>query len=155
MPWAQLHRGPDLLADVLREVHSSRRAFARAELRGRWSMDLRGVGSAHFHAVEQGSCWVLVPDQSPIELEAGDVALLPNGGGHRLASHRSGRGRPFEIPDPREDSRSAAMVLHHDGPGELTLLVCGALGRVPGGADAALATLPSILVARRQDPRNR
>lgn len=155
MPWIQLTRDPDILTDLLREVHSSRRVFARSELRARWVLRLQGTPSVHFHAVERGRCWLLVPGQPPTELNAGDVALLPRGGRHRLASHATGRGPTFTIPDPREVATTDSSMLRHEGPGEPTILLCGVFGGPEGRVGTAFATLPSTLIARGDDPRNR
>ena len=153
MPWMQLTQEPDILADLLRGIHTTGRVFARSELCARWVLRLEGATSAHFHAVEQGVCWLLLDGHPPIELRAGDVALLPTGGGHRLASHRSARGRAFSIPDPLTHTTTEAAMLRHDGPGDPTILVCGALRHAKGGVDVILGALPPVLIARGDDPR--
>lgn len=81
----------DLLADVLAIAKLSGTVSAHVDASGPWGFGLDHVPFGSFHAVTRGRCWLRVPGEAPLELAAGDVALLPLGTGHALASHPTRR----------------------------------------------------------------
>lgn len=82
--------GPDVLSDVLRILRLQSRVFCRAEFGAPWSIAFP-PGSAHFHLVERGTCWILTDDAPQVtRVSAGDLVLLPRGTGHRLSDTPNG-----------------------------------------------------------------
>src|SRR5688572_16079018 len=68
-------------------------------------------GCVWFHAVTSGRCVLVVGDQR-VELQSGDLALVPHGAGHRIEA-----GSPTEhplIPDlPHEEQSDNYAVLRY------------------------------------------
>ena len=75
-------------------------------------------GCVWFHAVTSGRC-ELVVDDDRLQLQSGDLALVPHGAGHRIEA-----GGPSEhplIPDlPHQEQSDNYAVLHYGGDGPLT-----------------------------------
>lgn len=87
--------GVDVLSDVIATMRVGRPVANRASVgSGGWRFaPYTGSG---FHIVLEGRCW-LVPDRGePVELNAGDVVLLPHGDAHALAFGRADPPSPAE-----------------------------------------------------------
>lgn len=76
----------DLLADVLRQaglkgrlIHQ--RAFARDA-----ALEFPCDKSFGFHVVTQGTAWIRGPEEAPIRLQAGDIALMARGCDHVVST---------------------------------------------------------------------
>jgi AraC-like DNA-binding protein len=80
-------------------------------------------------------------------LEAGDLALVPRGEGHRLTS-APGAAAPGidELPHERVSDRYA--ILRHGGGGEATSLVCGAVRFDHPTAHHLVGLLPRVIHVR-------
>ncbi len=103
-------------------------------------------GCVWFHAVTSGRCVLVVGDQR-VELQSGDLALVPHGAGHRIEA-----GSPTEhplIPDlPHEEQSDNYAVLHYGHDGPLTELVCGGLRLEHPSARRLLDGLPAVVHVR-------
>src|SRR5215468_122966 len=85
---------PDVLSDVLRAIRLTGAVFFSVDAVAPWAFDgparaavealLRsGVDQAvPFHAIASGSCWVGVRGEPPVQLQAGDVIVLPQNDQH-------------------------------------------------------------------------
>ncbi len=62
---------------------------ARAVLRPPWGLQFIAAGGAGVHVLLRGSAWLLLPDAEPLELAAGDVAVVRRDVEHGLADHPS------------------------------------------------------------------
>ena len=84
---------------------------------------------------------------SVVELQSGDLALVPHGAGHRIEA-----GGPTEypsIPDlPHEEQSDNYAVLRYGGDGPLTELVCGGLRLEHPSARRLLDGLPPVVHVR-------
>ncbi|MBS3187679.1 cupin domain-containing protein [Pseudomonas vlassakiae] len=71
--------------------------------RGRWAIDHQPdeLGTARYHIVLAGRCHLRLPDTSLIELNVGDILLLPHGTDHLLQSDPSvdQKNRPQVVRD--------------------------------------------------------
>jgi AraC-like DNA-binding protein len=66
----------DPLSDVLGIVGARLLRRTRLEASGKWAFSYPGGPRLKFVALLRGQCWVLLPDQSPLGMAAGDVFLL-------------------------------------------------------------------------------
>ena len=103
-------------------------------------------GSVWFHVVTSGRCELSV-DGDRCELQAGDLALVPHGTGHRIEA-----GGPSEypsIPDlPHDEQSDNYAVLRYGGDGPLTELVCGGLRLEHPIARRLMDSLPPVVHVR-------
>ncbi len=127
----------DVLSDVLRIIHLSGAVFFHADLAAPWAA--RTVSAAElaqmllpqarqlllFHVIEQGRCWIALDGGSPLELEPGDIVVLPYGDEHTLASDLSLTPVPMKRILKPAAGRVSKLVL---GRGEdRTRIICGFL----------------------------
>lgn len=116
----------DLLSDVIAAMRVGRPHYARCERHAPWAMSHPSFTGAGFHLVLEGRAWLTPSDGEPIELQAGDIAFLPHGNSHSVASDPVG---------PAAVLPSAPLVgLGRDGltddaaaeAGARTAMLCGA-----------------------------
>ncbi len=143
-PW----RPEGRLSRALHTVRMRGTFYCRAELTHPWALRMPAVAEAvSFHVLTAGTCWLRVPGHAPVELRAGELALVPHGRGHELLS------APGEGPSRRVDRlpqdylTEHYSVLHHGGGGPATQLVCGVVGFDEPVARELLRALPPVLLA--------
>src|SRR5690625_3259304 len=94
----------DRLARVLHMLRMRSTFYCNSELSDPWAMEMPAIeDSVSFHVVTTGSCWLRLPDTEPIELRAGDRALVPHGRGHDLLSEPTAVRRPrVDLPPQKK-----------------------------------------------------
>jgi AraC-like DNA-binding protein len=110
-------------------------------------------GSAHlicYHVITQGSCWASVPGETPMQLVAGDVLLLPQGDTHVLSSAVGLRRSPNMAMYRRPESGVLpTRISICETPGTLdqpaVQFVCGFLGCDARPYNPLLAALPRVI----------
>jgi AraC-like DNA-binding protein len=102
-----------------------------------------------FHVMSKGRCWAGVVGEPPVQLEAGDVILFPQGDPHVLSSAPQMRGKPD--PDGYDfGGQELPVILALDGGGEPAEVICGFLGCDVRPFNPLLATLPRTIHVRGQ-----
>jgi AraC-like DNA-binding protein len=153
----------DALSDVLRAVRLSGAFFfdvhgcapwVAETPRGKTVIDAMfpGSGADHlicYHAIMQGTCWIVLEGEEPMELVAGDIIVLPHGDTHVLATDVNMRNPPnmamYRMPD---DGRLPIKIaVGHEG-GEPAHFVCGFLGCDSRPYNPLLTALPRVLRIR-------
>src|SRR5215467_12794369 len=132
----------DALSDVLSAVQLSGSVFFDITAKSPWVAEAPpaaqiadGVmpGAQHvieYHVVTRGTCWIsLVSDVAfePVELEEGDIAVIPQGDPHVVSSAPGMRAEPdLEAHRRPEDANALPFAIRAggDGPSE-TRLICG------------------------------
>jgi AraC-like DNA-binding protein len=134
----------DPLGEALHFLRMSGTFYVRSELTAPWALALPPVqGCLSFHVVTSGRCWLEVEGAEQI-LQPGDLALVPHGEGHRLASEPG-------VPAPRIDELAHEHVsdryaiLRHGGGGAATSLVCGAVRFDHPAAHHLVKLLPKMI----------
>jgi AraC-like DNA-binding protein len=146
----------DVLSHTLNAVHMSSAIFYYAECTAPWGFavpSLRQV--AHmlapgverlvpYHLVTEGRALVTFEDGTELELEAGDVVIIPLGEAHTVSN-----GRPTELVD---SGKSLGKFLSGDlrtmcmgGGGERTRFICGYFGCERHADRLFLAGLPHMI----------
>ena len=141
-PW----RTTDPLGEALHLLRMRGTFYSRTEASAPWALEMPAIAdSVSFHVVTAGSCWLEVPDAQPVELRPGDLALVPHGRGHILAS--SPGVRPAARVDllPQHYLGEHYSVLTYGGGGATSRLICGIVGFDEPAARALLKTLPPVL----------
>jgi hypothetical protein len=78
-----------------------------------------------FHFIVTGRGFLCIGSEQ-IPLEAGDLALLPHGNEHQLSDPSEAEAIPLEAL-PSERIGHNAALLHYDGDGDRSLLICGGI----------------------------
>jgi AraC-like DNA-binding protein len=152
----------DTLSDVLSAVHLRGAMFFTIDATAPWAVEAPQScditshlipGAEHlieFHVMSRGRCWGGVIGEPPVQLEAGDVIMFPQGDGHVLSSVPGMRGTPD--PDAYDfSSRPIPVTVNAHGGGEPAELVCGFFGCDARPFNPLLATLPRTIHIRRRD----
>jgi AraC-like DNA-binding protein len=146
----ELLRGPgdadaDVVSEILRSVRVRSTVWCRSELRAPWGFGTDGGGSPAFHVVSAGHCWLQVEgDRVQLELNAGDLVVLPTGRRHWLRDDPA-------TPAPGLDRLLASHPLDGQrrlrggGRGPRTALLCGGFVLEGGGSHPLLEALPPVI----------
>jgi AraC-like DNA-binding protein len=137
----------DVLSDVISVVRTGKPMAALVTWRAPWGQRFASEsGSAGFHVILQGSCWLRVRGAEPVHVSAGDVIFLPHAGEHVLADS------PTTPPGPDrcrpDDPMFEARVVRETAPasdGAVTVLLGGAYYLEPSRAHPLLRDLPPIV----------
>ena len=133
----------DLLSDCLRVIRPRGSLLARAELTAPWGLELPPAPVAYFHIVVQGTCGIWrEAEESPVWLQPGDMAVLPDGPPHVL---RDAAGSPIEPCPSIANADSGCPKLAIEGGGEKTVLICGRFHVKRPEVQPLFSLLPSIL----------
>lgn len=66
----------DPLSDVLTVLGAQVTRRTRLEAAGRWAMEFPALDRLKFVAVLKGACWMMLPEQDPRLMNAGDICLI-------------------------------------------------------------------------------
>ena len=160
-----LSAGPNrtaLLADVLSRIKLDGAMFLRGEYSAGWAFDspetsdlvgLLAPGAQRlilFHIVRKGRAWVSAGNLR-VELEAGDVAVLPHAHRHLMGSI-SKAADPIPIADILPPTPwDGVPVCRFDGGGEETEVVCGYLKSDDLLFNSFIRRLPPVFRVRPPD----
>ncbi len=135
----------DTLGETLYSLRLNGIVYANSELSAPWGVDMPPMaGKMMFHIITQGGCWLRFPDHDDVYLRPGDLALLPRGEGHLIASDTGIECQPFfDIPVSKLSERFEFM--RYGGDGEQTLLTCGVLGFDHIVGEKLIAQLPPLI----------
>ncbi len=161
----------DALSDVLQRVHLGGAVYLHGELTEPWGVigqtDMMLCASylppseriVSYHLITEGKCcaWLVNDPQSAVQLQAGELLVVPQGEAHILASS------PKVTPVPSapllarhlETAPGQVLRLAYGGGGRLTRIVCGFLACDETRSNPLIAALPKIFkVDLRDDPRS-
>jgi AraC-like DNA-binding protein len=129
----------DPLSDVfsLLEVRSAR--CKRFEAGGEWAMRFPEKPALKFAAVLRGACWIVLQDQAPAPLVAGDTFLLANAPSYVLASD------PALRPEDGFAAYDAGRANSVHVGGDDTVLISGEFVFEAGSAQLLLDALPAFV----------
>ena len=115
----------DVLGEVLAATGFKGVLLAQLRARGSgWGCGLERLGTAGFHLIAEGTCWLRVAEQPPRQLVSGDVALLPQGEPHHLAGSPEQAAVPYaELEAAHPVGRDGILDLGGHGP--VARIVCG------------------------------
>jgi len=112
-----------------------------------WGFRVRARESPAFHLLTTGTGWLEV-DREPdaVQLQAGDLVVLPRGDGHQV---RDSRGGPVRwLDDILAASPPVNGRLRHGGGGERAQIVCGGFAIEQLTARPLLESLPTVVHLR-------
>jgi AraC-like DNA-binding protein len=137
----------DVLSDVITLLRTGEPRSARLEFHGPWGQWFAPFpGSAGFHVILQGPCWLLRPPAEPVALGVGDVVFRPHGGPHALADSAAPASlEPACRPDDaRRLQRYASDTIGSNGT-SVTVTLCGAYELERAFGHPLLEALPEVV----------
>jgi AraC-like DNA-binding protein len=142
---------PDAMSDVLSLVRMRGEVVCANEYSAPWAFSFRKP-VAHFHIMERGAAWITVDGADPTRIETGDLAILPLGAGHVLASRPEAPSVAIDDPLARSVARKGS-VLRLGGGGDQTHVVCGQFSFAGVLAPRLLTVLPPLMHIAAQPGR--
>ncbi len=136
----------DRLARVLHTLRMRSTFYCHADLSEPWALEMPAIAdSVSFHVVTAGTCWLRLPEAGPLELRAGDLALVPHGLGHDLLSEAgAGRGPRVDLL-PQKYLSAHYSMLRYGGTGRAAQLICGVVSFDDPAARVLMSALPAVL----------
>jgi AraC-like DNA-binding protein len=127
----------DVITEVVGTARAGQASARRIRTAGAWGTRFPAFAGAGFHAILEGSCWLVSPTAPPLRLRAGDLALAPAGAAHGLSdsprAYEELTDSNYEFPEPESP--------------ELEFL-CGAYRLEKGDVHPLLRQLPGIISVR-------
>ncbi|MEV0146826.1 MULTISPECIES: AraC family transcriptional regulator [unclassified Nonomuraea] len=139
----------DLLSELLGPLRLRGVFHSRWSARAPWGVAGERESCALIHYVRAGACTVELPDQEPVRLRAGDLAVFPHGAAHRLADAPGRATVPLESVLPTRPPGKTRTV-RIDGPGAETVMLCGGLHYDAAAASPLYRALPPVLLLDRE-----
>jgi AraC-like DNA-binding protein len=135
----------DPLGEALHFLRMSGIIYCRSEFTAPWALALPAMRDwLMFHVVISGRCWLEVEGAGRRVLQPGDLALVPHGRGHKLASEPgTPAAKLFDLP--RAQVSECYEILRHGGGGAATTLVCGAVRFDHPAAHQLVKLLPRMI----------
>lgn len=145
----------DALLDMLRAMRLTGGVFLDAKFSAPWCVSAKVAPEdcapftavpryiIAYHYVTEGRCLLKVGAQPPVEVESGEIVVLPRNDHHVIASATNLRAVSADrlIQETREGGLARIV---HGGGGERTSILCGFLGN-DLAHNALIALLPSVL----------
>ncbi|MGJ5819779.1 cupin domain-containing protein [Paludibaculum fermentans] len=137
--------GADVLTDVLNGLGLQSRLFCRSQLHAPWGLSFEQSDLAHFHWIDQGTCWLHCRGhlRKPRMLHSGDLIVLPHGDAYYLCDQPGGEAEPV-LDWVGGGGSGRCRLLTQGGSGPLTSMMCGSFSFVREGAPL-LSLLPAVL----------
>ncbi|MGL5864321.1 MAG: cupin domain-containing protein [Dermatophilaceae bacterium] len=144
MPWD--HEDP--LTQALYRVRMRGAFYAWTEARAEGSLEMpRFPGTLNFHVVARGRAVIEVEGGETVQLDAGHLALVPRGIGHRVCTSPGAPvlGRADELPQTMLGDAFSLMTFGAPGSPELLAILCGVVAFDSPAVHDLLAVLPPIV----------
>ncbi len=140
----------DALTDIFESVNMRGSVFSRASLHAPWGVESGRLETGIFHAVVRGRAWAQLADGGdPVELERGDIVVIPGGDNHFM-SDAPGRSVAQMSSATHVDANGMGR-LEIDGGGAPTSLICGTVAFDQSDAHPMFSLLPPLIVVRDRD----
>lgn len=135
----------DPLGEALHVLRMQGTFYSRCEFTAPWGLVLpEWPGTLMFHIITSGRCWLEVAGTEPRLLQPGDLALVPHGEGHHLASEPGTPGRNlFDLPSNQLSERYE--ILRQGGGGNPAALLCGTVRFDHPAAHHLIDVLPNVI----------
>lgn len=137
-----------VVSTLLRDFRTGAAAYCRTEVANDWAISLPFEHGVRFHFVARGQCWLRTDEMQPVLLEKGDLALLPHGVRHSIASSSDAPAQPIERLG-LEPVSPTEFRLSLGPPGEGALIQCVTLAFSDPLAELVIAAMPELIVLRR------
>lgn len=138
----------DILSDICETLRVQATLYFRTDFSPPWAIEVPAFAfAARFHLVVQGSCHVRLPSGRSVQLEEGDLALIPRGAAHVLADNADRQ--PMALERAIEASGYSGTGVFVFGKGDSSAsarLICGHFNFPKGADHVLLRALPDLIV---------
>ena len=136
----------DPLGEALHFLRMSGIFYCRSEFTAPWALLLPPMKAfLMLHVVTSGRCWLEIDGVPNRLLQPGDLALVPHGEGHQIASEPGLKGtKLFETP--RQEVSERYEILRLGAGGEAATVVCGVFQFDHPAAHLLVALLPKTII---------
>jgi AraC-like DNA-binding protein len=131
----------DTLSGLLRRLQLSAEIFKHARYCGTWAVDTSGTRMTPFHLIQQGTCWLHLEGRNSVELNPGDLVVLPHDKRHVVSGSR-------ERPDPSRVNQAVDV----DRTVADNVMLCGYFKFTGRVAWPILDALPDAVVVEHGNP---
>jgi AraC-like DNA-binding protein len=144
----------DPLGEALHFLRMSGIFYSRSEFTAPWALAMPPMrGFLMLHVVTSGQCWLEVEGIPNRLLQTGDLALVPRGEGHQIASEPGKKGANlFKIP--RDQVSERYEILRLGGGGAPTTVVCGVFQFDQPAAFHLATLLPRMILVASENSHN-
>lgn len=137
---------PDPVSEVLELVEAKCTITGGLRAGGDWSHGSRPVSAVKIDAIVSGSCWLVIADQAPVRLVAGDAVVLCGVGDAVLCSDP--RLAPLAVYEPQPKIGLFSQI----GTGESdTVVIGGHVSLAASSTGLFTSALPPVLHATARD----
>ena len=135
----------DPVGEALHFLRMSGTFYCRSEFREPWALALPPMENClMLHVVTSGRCVLETAGTPSCLIQPGDLALVPHGQGHVVASAQGlVASKLFEIP--REQLSERYETLRLGGDGEKTTMICGLFQFDDPAAQQLITLLPGVI----------
>lgn len=144
MPWAK----DDPFTAALYRVRMRGAFYSWTEAGGEASVAMPEIpDTLSFHIIARGEAFLEVDGEAPVRLDAGRLALVPRGIGHRISSAPGAPviGRADELPQTMLGDAFSIMRLWPEGEEAPIAMLCGVVAFDSPAVQDMLAVLPRIV----------
>lgn len=140
----------DILNDVLDTLQLQGTVYFRTDFSPPWAVEVpRYSGAARFHMLLQGSCHVQFASGENIQLQAGDLLLIPHGACHVIHDGDHPEAPPLQsvLEDAGYDGEGV-LVINGEDTAASTQMVCGHFSFRPYADHPLLRLMPEHLLVK-------
>lgn len=138
----------DILDDIFNTLNLKGTLYFRTDFSPPWGVTVpQYANAARFHLVIQGSCHVRISSSHEVELNAGDLILIPRGATHILADSSCQSAPPLEtVLSDAGYTGDGVLAVGSGNPNATTQMVCGHFSFRNEADHPILQALPDYLV---------
>jgi len=138
----------DVLSDILDTIHLAGTLYFRTDFSAPWAVQVPDfMEAARFHLVVQGRCNVSFASGQQVNLQAGDLILIPKGRAHVLADSAGRPAAPLEqVIKDSGYTGAGIFALGEENLDASTQMVCGHFSFRDGADHPLLQALPEFIV---------
>ncbi|HEV2235782.1 MAG TPA: AraC family transcriptional regulator, partial [Ktedonobacterales bacterium] len=140
----------DPLTEVLRDLRLASSFFAHSDMQAPWGLAFQATDGPAFHAIISGHCRMRLGSGEPVELEQGDLILLPHGEDHEIADPADSPATPLAALSSTRVGNNVALC-RICGSGARSVLICGRVDFAGPIANPLVEQLPRQMLLRRRD----
>lgn len=141
----------DLLSSILSLLKMSGSIYFRTSFNSPWGVEVpTHTDVCRFHYVHRGQCYIrLNPEENPVCLKQGDLALITRGARHILCDPQDSDIKHLDtLVEDTGFSGKGALLAGNPETGHETQLICGHFAFDPGATHILLESLPALILIK-------